>query len=148
MKPCAMLADSLWGATLASPEIGGTLAPETPVVEIAFRCIDAHRLEVLVHRRLEHARVNVSGFSIDLDTAVEAIQRTAAAHGLGLDDRACPGHAPRLTTTGDRLLSWAKTWANPGATTPTDCSSPELVARGFILWRATSLLDVVRTFNP
>ena len=106
-----MLADRLWGATLASPEIGGTLAPETPMVEIAFRCIDAHRLEVLVHRRLEHARVNGEWFSIDLDTAVDAIQVPPPLTAWASPDRAYPGHAPRLTTTGDRLLSWAKTWA-------------------------------------
>jgi len=61
------------------------MAPGTPLVEAAFRCSEARRLESLLHRRLRHVRINGEWFSVDLATVVELIEATAAAHDIDIE---------------------------------------------------------------
>jgi hypothetical protein len=44
----------------------------------------AYLLERLMHRVLSHARCNGEWFSVDLDTVVDLVERTAAADGIAI----------------------------------------------------------------
>jgi hypothetical protein len=63
-------------------EIGGTMAPKTPVVEVAWECDDARRLESLVHRRLQSVRVNGEWFNETVAGIEDAVERIAEVHSI------------------------------------------------------------------
>jgi hypothetical protein len=63
-------------------EIGGTLAPLTPVVEVAWECDEARKLESLVHRRLQSVRVNGEWFNETVAGIEDAVERVAEVHSI------------------------------------------------------------------
>jgi len=66
-------------------EIGGTMAPKTPVVEVSWWCADARRLEKLTHHRLRDVRVNGEWFRETLAGIEDAVEHVAEVYGIHIE---------------------------------------------------------------